>query len=84
MMGALAEIQERGDKMVESINNQREILNQLEKTTEEAQKKRLGLEISSRELENERKNLAKEVDKLKSEKKEMINSMKDNEKKLTT
>ena len=84
MMGALAEIQERGDKMVESINNQREILNQLEKTTEEAQKKRLGLEISSRELENERKNLAKEVDKLKSEKTEMINSMKDNEKKLTT
>ena len=84
MMGALAEIQERGDKMVESINNQREILNQLEKTTEEAQKKRLDLEISSRELENERKNLAKEVDKLKSEKSEMINSMKDNEKKLTT
>ena len=84
MMGALAEIQERGDKMVESINNQREILNQLEKTTEEAQKKRLGLEISSRQLENERKNLAKEVDKLKSEKTEMINSMKDNEKKLTT
>ena len=70
--------------MVESINNQREILNQLEKTTEEAQKKRLGLEISSRQLENERKNLAKEVDKLKSEKTEMINSMKDNEKKLTT
>ena len=84
MMGALAEIQERGDKMVESINNQREILNELEKTTEEAQKKRLSLEINSRELEKERKILAQEVENLKSEKSEMMNSMIDNEKKLTT
>ena len=82
MMGALAEIQERGDKMVESINNQREVLNELEKTTEEAQKKRLSLEISSRELEKERKILAQEVENLKSEKSEMMDSMIDNEKKL--
>ena len=84
MMGALAEIQERGDKMVASIQNQREILDTLERSTEEAQKRRLSLEINSRELENQRKILEKEVEKLKDEKSQMMNSMNDSEKKLTT
>ena len=83
MMGALAEIQERGDKMVASIQNQREILDTLERSTEEAQKRRLSLEINSRELENQRKILEKEVEKLKDEKSQMMNSMNDSEKKLT-
>ena len=39
MMGAMAEIQARGDKMVAAITNQRKVLDQLERRTEEVQQR---------------------------------------------
>ena len=83
MMGAMAEIQARGDKMVAAITNQRKVLDQLERRTEEVQQRRLGLEEASRELEGNRTTLELEISQLKEKKKDMEESMKTNEQKLS-
>ena len=76
-------IQARGDKMVAAITNQRKVLDQLERRTEEVQQRRLGLEEASRELEGNRTTLELEISQLKEKKKDMEESMKTNEQKLS-
>ena len=83
MMGTLAEIQEKGDHMVASINNQRAVLNELEDRTEEAEETRLRLLDQSRVLQAEVINLEEDVAKLRNEKKELTEDMKTDEEKLS-
>ena len=83
MMGTLAEIQEKGDHMVASINNQRAVLDELEDRTEEAEQTRLRLLDQSRVLQAEVINLEEDVAKLRTEKKELTEDMKTDEEKLS-
>ena len=83
MMGTLAEIQEKGDHMVASINNQRAVLDELEDRTEEAEQTRLRLLDQSRVLQAEVINLEEDVAKLRNEKKELTEDMKTDEEKLS-
>ena len=83
MMGTLAEIQEKGDHMVASINNQRAVLDELEERTEEAEETRLRLLDQSRVLQAEVINLEEDVAKLRTEKKELTEDMKTDEEKLS-
>ena len=83
MMGTLAEIQEKGDHMVASINNQRAVLDELEDRTEEAEETRLRLLDQSRVLQAEVINLEEDVAKLRNEKKELTEDMKTDEEKLS-
>ena len=83
MMGTLAEIQEKGDHMVASINNQRAVLDELEDRTEEAEETRLRLLDQSRVLQAEVINLEEDVAKLRTEKKELTEDMKTDEEKLS-
>ena len=83
MMGTLAGIQEKGDHMVASINNQRAVLDELEDRTEEAEQTRLRLLDQSRVLQAEVINLEEDVAKLRTEKKELTEDMKTDEEKLS-
>ena len=83
MMGTLAEIQEKGDHMVASINHQRAVLDELEDRTEEAEETRLRLLDQSRVLQAEVINLEEDVAKLRTEKKELTEDMKTDEEKLS-
>merc|ERR1719391_1836082 len=54
MMGALAEIQKKGDSMLAGIRRQREVLNQLEEKAALAETRRKEEEAAIAELESER------------------------------
>jgi len=54
MMGALAEIQKKGDSMLAGIRRQREVLNQLEERAALAETRRKEEEVAIVELESER------------------------------
>ena len=83
MMGALADIQERGDAMVSSINKQREVLDSLERSTEEAQVRRRTLEEASIKLEENKRSLEEEIKSLVAKKGGLLSSMKNDEQKLS-
>ena len=83
MMGALADIQERGDAMVSSINKQREVLDSLERSTEEAQVRRRTLEAASIKLEEDKERLEEQIKQLEAKKSGLVSSMKSDEQKLS-
>lgn len=61
MMGALAEIQKKGDSMLAGIRKQREVLNQLEERAALAETRRKEEEAAIVELESERIDLEQKV-----------------------
>merc|ERR1719249_14055 len=61
MMGALAEIQKKGDSMLAGIRRQREVLNQLEERAALAETRRKEEEAAIAELESERIDLEQKV-----------------------
>ena len=83
MMGALADIQERGDAMVSSINKQREVLDSLERSTEEAQVRRRTLEAASIKLEEDKERLEEQIKQLETKKSGLVSSMQSDEQKLS-
>ena len=83
MMGALADIQERGDAMVSSINKQREVLDSLERSTEEAQLRRQTMEAASIKLEEDKERLEEQIKQLENKKSGLVSSMRTDEQKLS-
>ena len=79
MMGALAEIQRKGDSMLAGIRRQREVLDMLERKAEQAERRREQAEVLARELEDEKFNLEVEVLELKDVKDILMVEMKDEE-----
>jgi len=65
MMGALAEIQKKGDSMLAGIRRQREVLNQLEERAAQAETRRKEEEAAIVKLESERIDLEEKVDSMK-------------------
>ena len=57
MMGALAEIQRKGDTMLAGIKRQREVLDNLERQAEQADRRREQSENLARQMEDEMQNL---------------------------
>ena len=82
-MGALADIQERGDAMVSSINKQREVLDSLERSTEEAQLRRQTMEAASIKLEEDKERLEEQIKQLENKKSGLVSSMRTDEQKLS-
>merc|ERR1711892_224610 len=83
MMGALAEIQRKGDNMLSGIRRQREVLDHLERKAERAERRREQAEVLARQMETEKQNLEAEVLELKFEKDTMIVEMQEDEVEMT-
>jgi peptidoglycan hydrolase CwlO-like protein len=79
MMGALAEIQRKGDNMLAGIRRQREVLDMLERKAEQAERRREQAEVLARQMENEKQNLEDKVLELKAEKDTLMGEMKEDE-----
>ena len=79
MMGALQEIQRKGDTMLASIKNQREVLDRLERKAELAERKREKAEILARQMEDKKQSLEADLEELSSEKENLMVKMKDDE-----
>ena len=79
MMGALAEIQRKGDTMLAGIRRQREVLDRLERKAELAEKRREQAEILAKQMESEKQKLEDEVLELKSLKDSMMTEMQEEE-----
>jgi peptidoglycan hydrolase CwlO-like protein len=79
MMGALAEIQRKGDTMLAGIRRQREVLDHLEKQAEQADRRREQAEVLARQMEDEKQNLEARVLELKAEKDTLMGEMKEDE-----
>ena len=79
MMGALAEIQRKGDSMLAGIRRQREVLDMLERKAEQAERRRDEAELLARQMEDEKLNLEVEVLELKDVKDILMVEMKDEE-----
>ena len=69
--------------MVASINKQREVLDSLERSTEEAQLRRRRLEAASVKLEEDKLSLEEEIQELEERKSSLVSSMKTDEQKLS-
>ena len=78
-MGALAEIQRKGDTMLAGIKRQREVLDNLERQAEQADRRREQSENLARQMEDEMQNLEANVLELKAEKDTLIGEMKEDE-----
>merc|ERR1711892_161889 len=83
MMGALAEIQRKGDNMLAGIRRQREVLDHLERKAERAERRREQAEVLARQMETEKQNLETEVFELKFEKDTMMVEMQEDEVEMT-
>ena len=79
MMGALAEIQRKGDTMLSGIRRQREVLEDLERKAEQADRRREQAEVLARQMEDEKQNLEAKVLELKAEKDTLMGDMKEDE-----
>ena len=79
MMGALAEIQRKGDTMLTGIKRQREVLEDLERKAEQAESRREQAEVFARQLEDEKQNIEAKVMELKAEKDTLMGEMKEDE-----
>merc|ERR1719471_2741629 len=82
-MGALAEIQRKGDSMLGSIRRQKDVLEQLDKQVESAEKKRQQAEAEAKELEVVKNELEISVLELKDHKETMMAAMKEDEFQMT-
>ena len=69
--------------MVSSINKQREVLDSLERSTEEAQVRRRTLEAASIKLEEDKQSLEDQIRELEAKKSGLVSSMKTDEQKLS-
>ena len=79
MMGALAEIQRKGDTMLAGMRRQMEVLNDLERKTDQADKRRVHAEVLARQREDEKQKLEAKVLELKAEKDTLMGDMKEDE-----
>jgi hypothetical protein len=75
MMGALAEIQRKGDTMLAGIRRQREVLEELERKAEQADRRREQSEVLARQMEDEKQTLEAKVLELKAEKDTLMGDM---------
>ena len=69
--------------MVSSINKQREVLDSLERSTEEAQLRRQTMEAASIKLEEDKERLEEQIKQLENKKSGLVNSMRTDEQKLS-
>ena len=83
MMGALAEIQRKGDNMLAGIRRQREVLDMLERKAEQADRRREQAEVLARQMEDEKQNLEVEVVELKGIKDTLMVEMQEDEVEIT-
>ena len=83
MMGALSEIQRKGDNMLAGIRRQREVLDRLERKAEHAERRRQQAEVLARQMETEKQKLEAEVFELKFEKETMMVEMQEDEVEMT-
>ena len=79
MMGALAEIQRKGDSMLVSISKQSEVLGHLQRKAEQAERRKHQAEVLARQLEEEKKNLEAVVLELRGEKNTLVLEMEEEE-----
>jgi hypothetical protein len=79
MMGALAEIQRKGGTMLAGIRRQREVLENLERKAEQAERRRQQTEVLARHVEDEKQKLEAKVLELKAEKDTLMGDMKEDE-----
>ena len=79
MMGALAEIQRKGDNMLTGIRRQREVLDDLVRKAEQAESRREQAEVLTRQMEDEKQNIEAKVLELKAEKDTLMGEMKEDE-----
>ena len=78
-MGALAEIQRKGDTMLSGIRRQMEVLNDLERKADQADQRRAHAEVLARQREDEKQKLEAKVLELKAEKDTLMGDMKEDE-----
>merc|ERR1711953_961467 len=83
MMGALAEIQKKGDSMLGSIRRQKGVLEQLDKQVETAEKRRQEAETEAKRLEFTKNELELSVSDLKEHKNAMMAAMEEDEFQMT-
>merc|ERR1711892_1575721 len=76
MMGALADIQNKGDSMLAGIRWQKEMLDKLEKNLENTEKKMKEAEMKTQQLEEEKVDIESEVWELQVKKKDLLLEMK--------
>ena len=69
--------------MVSSINKQREVLDSLERSTEEAQLRRQTMETASIKLEEDKERLEEQIKQLENKKSGLVSSMRTDEQKLS-
>ena len=79
MMGALAEIQRKGDSMLVSISKQSEMLGHLQRKAEEAERRKHQAEVLASQLEEEKKNLEAVVLELRGAKTTLVLEMEEKE-----
>ena len=79
MMGALVEIQKKGDSMLEGIRRQREVLEQLERKAELADRRRAEAELLATEMEQKMHSLEEEVGGLRREKDALVLELEEDE-----
>ena len=82
-MGALVEIQRKGDSMLEGIRRQREVLEQLERKAEQAERRRAEAELLATEMEEKMHSLEKDVLGLKREKDALVLELEEDESHMT-
>ena len=83
MMGALAEIQRKGDSMMAGIRRQREVLDELERKADQAVLRKQQAEAIANQIENEKLNLEVEVLELKGVKDTLMVEMAEDEVEMT-
>ena len=79
MMGALAEIQRKGDTMLSSIRRQKDVLIQLERKAELAERKMEQAEVLARQMDEKKQRLENDVLELIFEKDSLMGKMKEDE-----
>ena len=79
MMEALADIQENGDDMMAGIWWQKDILDKLESSLEEAERRMTAVETRNSLLEQSRSSLQAEVEQLERKKSELLGKLKQEE-----
>ena len=82
MMGALADIQNKGDSMLAGIRWQKEMLDKLEKNLENTEKKMKEAEMKTQQLEEQKVDIESEVWELQVKKKDLLLEMKTEEEEI--
>ena len=82
-MGAMAEIQKKGDNILASIQSQKKILEQLQDETEKVQQQKEAIILESDNLEQRKLHLETEVKGLSNKKVQLTESLKDEKLEMT-